>query len=50
MLKGKAKNLTYKVIWRVVEEANERKLIEKDLIKAFSNENGTRPVMNRLDR
>ncbi len=50
MLKGKAKNLTYKVIWRIVEEAKERKELEKDLIRAFSKENGTRPVMNRLDR
>jgi hypothetical protein len=42
MLKGKANNLTYKVIWSVVEEAKERKLIKKDLIRAFSKENGMR--------
>jgi len=50
MLKGKAKNLTYKVIWRVVEEAKERKQIEAQLIEVFNEQNAVKPVMNRINR
>ncbi|MGC6433146.1 MAG: hypothetical protein ACON4M_03010 [Crocinitomicaceae bacterium] len=48
---GKAKNLKYKVTWRVIEEKNERKQLEKKLIKEFKkNNNGDRPTMNRYDK
>lgn len=51
MQKGNAKNLTYKITWKVIEDVKERKQLEKDLIQEFKQmHNGERPVMNRCDK
>jgi hypothetical protein len=49
MKNGKARGLIYKVIWKIVENQNERKQLERDLIKDFIQTNQRKPIMNRIN-
>lgn len=50
LTKGAKEGCVFSVIWRIVEDKQERKALEKWLISDFKKANGNRPVMNNSDR